>query len=121
MVILGVLMGILWIEKIKFAHSHSHPEGNKPGPPDETNVTSDQITNELDLSQLEKDDDLEDIFKQELGEKKAKAQVIFQLGELAKDFGFQNTANEATENTDTQSNDTPFSDSSAQKENKESL
>lgn len=37
---------------------------------------------------MEKDGDLEDIFKYELAEKKAKTKAISQLGRIAKDFGF---------------------------------
>ena len=105
-VILGVLLGILWIERIGFAHDHgSHEHEDEDGHEQDSVVTEQSMKiakggdpvftdrgNELDLSILEKDGELEDIFKLELAEKKATTKAIANFGILAKELGFDTPA-----------------------------
>lgn len=76
----------MWIERIGFAHDHGHGLEEDESSPHNATEQSVNIGGgdpvftdrgkELDLSQMEKDGDLEDIFKYELAEKKAKTKAI---------------------------------------------
>jgi zinc transporter ZupT len=68
--IIGVFLGILWIEKIGFFHTHSHLNGQDHTKQTESSVAMDPLFTdrgkELDLSQLDSQEDLEDVFKSEI-------------------------------------------------------